>query len=189
VNDFQFEIFSRGVDRYSWRLVTRDDHRQVLARSLVDFPTPLLAHNGVLVMKHIAETADIITVDDGYGQAAGFTELDAFPLRVRNAITRRDAGATTANGPAAMTVTPAEAKPPTTETPAATAAATTETPTAKTETPTTEAAAAEADGEAEKAPPDKSGERPATTTKASRSTTRKAVAAPAAKAATRARRA
>ncbi|MFC7279693.1 hypothetical protein ACFQS1_37530 [Paractinoplanes rhizophilus] len=86
MDEFQFEIFLRDVDRYEWRLVQHDGQRRVLARSLGDFATPLLAQNSIMVMKQIVERAPIVTVGDGYGQPVGFEIVDAFPLRLSGSV-------------------------------------------------------------------------------------------------------
>ena len=91
MNEFEFEIFLRGVDRYAWRLVEHDGDRRVLARSLSDFPTPLRARTSILVMKQIVESAPIVTADGGFGEEVAFEIVDAFPLRLSGTVSRRDA--------------------------------------------------------------------------------------------------
>lgn len=115
MNEFQFEIFLRGFDRYSWRLVQRGGDRRVIARAPVDFATPLLAENSIMVMKDIVANAEIVRVGDGYGEVVGFEIVDAFPLRLRNTVSDHETAAAT-DGPAAATDGPAAALRPAPET-------------------------------------------------------------------------
>jgi hypothetical protein len=106
VNEFQFEIFLRGFDRYSWRLVQRGGDRRVLAKAPVDFPTPQLAENSIMVMKEIVAHAEIVRVDAGYGEPVGFEIVDAFPLRLKNTVSTRDAPAAADRSAAALRPSP-----------------------------------------------------------------------------------